>query len=154
MMNLIEQLKKHEGFEPDYYQCTAGKKTIGYGRNVDNNPFTDEEFEMLGRDNFDVIPMTEDEAEILLLNDVRQVEAAITHLLPWNKLSSARQAVCTSMAFNLGTAGFSRFKLMIGAINDAYFDKAAQEMLSSRWAKQVHGRAIELAEQMKTGHWQ
>lgn len=154
MMNLIEQLKKHEGFEPDYYQCTADKKTIGYGRNVDNNPFTDEELIMLGRDNFDVTPMTEDEAEVLLVNDVKKVEASIKQLLPWHKLNSARQAVCTNMAFNLGTGGFSRFKRMVAAINDFYFEKAANEMLDSRWAKQVHGRAIELAEQMKTGHWQ
>ena len=61
MMNLIEQLKRHEGFRSDYYQCSADKKTIGYGRNVDNNPFSSEELKMLGRDEFTAEPMTEDE---------------------------------------------------------------------------------------------
>lgn len=154
MMNLIEQLKKHEGFEPDYYQCTADKKTIGYGRNVDSNPFTSEELKMLGRDNFDVIPMTEDEAEVLLVNDVNKVERAIKSLLPWDRLCPARQAVCTNMAFNLGVNGFSRFKRMIAAVNEGYFTRAAIEMLDSRWSEQVYFRAVELADQMRTGHWQ
>ena len=35
---VIELLKKHEGFRDHVYRCTAGKKTIGYGYNLDANP--------------------------------------------------------------------------------------------------------------------
>jgi lysozyme len=154
MMNLIEQLKRHEGFRSDYYQCSADKKTIGYGRNVDNNPFSSEELKMLGRDVFTVEPMTEDEAEQLLLNDVNGVVSNIDGHLPWVLLGSARQAVCVNMAFNLGVVGFLKFKNMITAINDCYYEKAAVEMLDSRWAKQVGGRSEELAIQMNLGTWQ
>ncbi len=153
MMNLIEQLKQHEGFEPNYYQCTANKKTIGYGRNVENNPFTDAELEILGRDNFDLQQMTEEEAETLVVNDVRKVEGAIRPFLPWNELNNARQAVCINMAFNLGVGGFCRFKRMIQALHDAHYEKAASEMLDSKWAQQVHNRANDLSEQMNKGSW-
>jgi len=153
MMTLIEQLKQHEGFRDNYYFCTASKKTIGYGRNVDNNPFSHAELEMLGRCDFNDQPMTEDEAEQLLLNDVNEIIELIKPNLPWAKLCSARQAVCVNMAFNLGVSGFLKFKNMILALNDAYYEKAAVEMLDSRWAKQVTNRAQELAIQMNLGAW-
>jgi lysozyme len=154
MMNLIEQLKKHEGFEPDYYQCTANKKTIGYGRNVDANPFSTKELNALGRDCFSAEPMTEDEAEMLLENDVNEVIELIKYHLPWDDLTQARKAVCVNMAFNLGVSGFFKFKNMIRAINKACYKEAAIEMLDSRWSKQVGYRAEELAKQMSLGNWQ
>ena len=30
-MDLLEEIKKHEGFEPRVYKCTQGYDTIGYG---------------------------------------------------------------------------------------------------------------------------
>lgn len=153
-MNLIKQLKRHEGFEPDYYICTGGKKTIGYGRNVENNPFSEVELLYLGRSEFGAKPLTEDEAEYLLSNDVNQVIYQIQPMLPWDELSPARQAVCVNMAFNLGVTGFRKFKNMLSALNDCYYEKAAKEMLDSRWANQVGYRADELATQMATGEWQ
>ena len=152
-MNLIEQLKVHEGFEDNFYQCTADKRTIGYGRNVDDNPFTKAELEMLGREDFDLEPMTKDEAEFLLENDVNAVIAKIKPLLPWGDLCPARQAVCANMAFNLGSYGFSKFKNMIKAINEQFYEKASVEMMDSRWARQVSNRANELAIQMHSGNW-
>jgi len=154
MMNLIEQLKEHEGFRSNYYQCSADKKTIGYGRNVDDNPFSEKELKILGRDCFDDKQLTEDEAELLLINDVNEVTALIKDHLPWASLNDARKAVCINMAFNLGVSGFFKFKNMIRALNHQCYKEAAIEMLDSRWAKQVGGRAEQLAMQMSTGKWQ
>lgn len=154
MMNLIEQLQKHEGFVDNYYECTAGKKTIGYGRNVDANPFSSNELAILGRCEFDEEPMTEDEAEQLLLNDVNEIAVLIKDHLPWSELCSARQAVCINMAFNLGVSGFFKFKNMIRAIKKECYKEAAIEMFDSRWASQVASRSDELAMQMSTGEWQ
>ena len=33
-MSLIDDIKKHEGFSPVVYQCTAGYDTIGYGQRI------------------------------------------------------------------------------------------------------------------------
>ena len=30
-MELLKELKRHEGFEPRVYKCTEGVDTIGYG---------------------------------------------------------------------------------------------------------------------------
>ncbi len=148
MMNLIEQLKEHEGFRGSYYLCTAKKKTIGYGRNVDDNPLPD----YLCRD-FDKEPMTEDEAEELLIDDVNKVATQLAKKYPIKHLSTARQAVLINMAFNLGVNGLMEFKKMLQAIKDKDYYEAAIQMLDSKWARQVGSRSDDLAEQMLTGEW-
>ena len=42
-MDGIEQIKKHEGLELKVYTCTAGRLTIGYGRNLEDRGITEEE---------------------------------------------------------------------------------------------------------------
>ena len=148
MMNLIEQLKEHEGFRGSYYQCSANKKTIGYGRNVDANPLPPS----LNRD-FDIEPMTTDEAENLLLEDITHVADVLLSNFNYLHLSSALQSVLINMAFNMGVSGLLLFKNMFKAISNYDFEQAANEMLNSKWAGQVGCRSDELAEQMLTGEW-
>lgn len=148
MMNLIEQLKGHEGFRSNYYQCSANKKTIGYGRNVEANPLP----AYLERD-FDNFPMTHEEAEQLLIEDITNVGNALLRHFNYLHLSNARQAVLINMAFNMGVSGLLLFKKMFKAISNYDFEQAATEMLNSKWAGQVGCRSDELAEQMLTGEW-
>ena len=62
-----------------------------------------------------------------------------------------RQNVLMDMCFNLGTAGLLKFKAMLAAVEARDFDRAADEMLNSAWARQVRGRAQMLPAMMKTG---
>jgi lysozyme len=55
------------------------------------------------------------------------------------------------MAFNLGMPRLNKFKKMWSAIEDKDYDHAAVEMLDSRWAEQVKGRATRLSDIMRTG---
>jgi lysozyme len=134
--NLLDQLKKHEGFRGQVYKCTAGANTIGYGRNLDANP------------------LTPDEAEHLLKNDVAFMVEKLRdkHLLAGH--NEARQAVIVNMAFNIGFAGLMKFKNMLTHYMEHEYHLAAEEMLDSKWARQVGNRAIELSEQMASGEWQ
>ena len=52
------------------------------------------------------------------------------------------------MYFNLGNRLFN-FVNMLKALEDGNYDKVADEMLDSKWAKQVKGRSIELADMMR-----
>jgi lysozyme len=56
------------------------------------------------------------------------------------------------MAFNLGGSKFRKFKKMFAAIKKQDFDLASQEILDSKYAKQVGARANELAEIMQRGY--
>lgn len=81
---------------------------------------------------------------------VKAIEAAQT--FPWfAKLNFARQQVVADMIFNLGLKEFSLFRKMNEALAAGDFKTAAQEMLDSRWHKQVHGRAERLAKAMEDG---
>lgn len=135
MKNLLEQLKRHEGFKGVPYKCSAGKTTIGYGRNLEANP------------------LTETEAEALLINDINAINFALVYQLNFTLISPVRQAVLSNMAFNLGVNGLLKFKNMLAAANSGDYELAAKEMLDSKWARQVGNRAIELSEQMRTGEW-
>ena len=136
VMNTVEQLKKHEGFRQFPYLCTAGKLTIGYGRNLDDKG------------------IDEEEAESLLASDVENAKAAVVRRIATQHCNDARMAVLVNMAFNLGITGLLNFSRMLQAVEKGDFDTAALEMLDSRWARQVPNRAQELAQQMISGEWQ
>ena len=137
---ILQQLKRDEGFRGEPYKCTEGYWTIGFGRNLETNP------------------LTMDEAEILLENDVNHtLERLIAvDLLPSITLDelTPRQAVWVNMAFQMGVSGVLRFKKAIRAYLDEDYRTCAEEMLDSRWSMQTPNRAHRLADQMISGEWQ
>jgi lysozyme len=131
---LKAQLICHEGLLCKPYKCTAGKLTIGVGRNLEDRG------------------ITEQEAEYLLDNDIQAVLKQVSAEIPvFNHLSEVRQSVLLNMAFNLGVNGLKKFKKMLAALCVEEFNLAAQEMLDSKWAEQVGLRAQELADMMSNG---
>ena len=135
-MSLINQLKKHEGLKLNPYQCTAGKTTIGYGRNLDDKG------------------ISVHEAEQMLNADIIDTRSEVSRALPvYNEIIPARQDVLINMAFNMGVHGLLKFKKMIAAIELGDYLYASEEMLNSKWAKQVGSRADELARQMVRGEY-
>lgn len=137
MSKLINQLKRHEGLRLKPYKCTAGKLTIGYGLNLDAG-------------------ITEKEADMLLVMRVDKVSFELLRRLPTSinsVLNEPREGVLINMAFNIGVSGVFKFKKMIAALEVGDYDEAALQMMDSRWAVQVGNRAIELAEQMRTGQY-
>lgn len=130
---LKDQLILHEGLKLKPYKCTAGKITIGVGRNIED------------------IGITEDEARSLLDNDILRVAQELDNALPWwRDLSDVRQRVLLDMAFNIGTPTLMKFKKTLDLIEAKEFEKASVEMLDSRWAEQVGQRARTLSQAMAT----
>lgn len=130
-------IKKHEGFRHFVYKCPAGRYTIGYGRNIDAAGGCG---------------LSMEEAELLLRNDIRRIQEQLGEaLFFFHSLDHVRQAVLISMMYNLGFRGLTSFKRMIVAIIEHKYSLAADEMLDSKWAKQVPKRAKELSEIMRNG---
>ena len=134
-IQIIEQaLVRDEGLRTRPYRCTAGKLTIGVGRNLDD------------------VGITPAEAMALLRNDINVVTVALDARLPWwRTLDEARQHVIINMAFNMGIATLLTFKNTLALIQAGKFEDAAAAMLQSKWARQVGPRARRLAAQMKEG---
>lgn len=131
---LKETLIRHEGLKLKPYKCTAGKLTIGVGRNIED------------------VGITKEEALALLENDIERVVGEIGSRFEWFAgLSDARKEVIVNMVFNLGINGFSKFKNTIDFISTGQYAQAAIEMVESKWADQVGNRAKELSRMMLEG---
>ena len=63
----MRRLEFHEGCWLMPYRCTAGKLTIGVGRCIDTNPFTEEELKAVGDWKHGI---TRNAALMLLRNDI------------------------------------------------------------------------------------
>jgi len=129
-MSLIEQLKRHEGWEAKPYIDTVGIPTFGYG--------------------FTYITLAE--GEMILRNRIETYKQELIATFPWTKkLDSVRFNVLLNMTYNLGIARLSGFVNTLKAVEEGRWEDASRGMLASKWATQVKGRAVELAAQMLTG---
>lgn len=125
---------KYEGLRLKPYRCTAGKLTIGYGRNLDDRGITFEE------------------AEYLLMNDVeRSYQECVNYIDGFLGLDEQRQYVLVDMMFNLGWTRLSKFKNFLSAVKAKDWELAGNHMTDSKWYQQVGRRAIELVRIMRTG---
>ena len=127
-----ELLKKHEGLRLKVYRDSLGILTIGYGRNLESRGITNEE------------------ADMMLENDIKWFTTQLQHELPWfDSKPENVKTVMVNMAFNLGVGGLLGFTHTLSLIENSQYEEAAEAMLKSLWAKQVGGRAIELSELLK-----
>lgn len=118
-----------------------GNPTLGYGR-------------LLSRG------LSEDEADYLLDNDIREGKR-IAELYPWFEgLSDARQGVIVALLVNMGPARFNGFVRMQACLERAEYAGAARELLDSDYAHQVDdgpggkfGRADRYARVLQSGVW-
>ncbi|SNS16590.1 lysozyme [Humidesulfovibrio mexicanus] len=124
---LAKQLLTDEGLKLKPYRCTAGKLTIGVGRNLEDRG------------------ITEDEAMLLLQNDIKRCWGQVVGALPWvlNAPEPVQEAL-VNMCFNLGLAGLLKFKNTLAHLEAGEYELAEMEMLDSAWAKQVGARANRL----------
>lgn len=131
---LKKELRRDEGFRSKPYTDTVGKLTIGVGRNLTDRGIRD------------------DEAELMLSNDVTEVLDDLSNSLAWfDDLDEVRQRALANMAFNLGVTGLLKFKKTLDLIRKEQYDLASKELMNSKWAKQVGARAKRLSYMIRTG---
>lgn len=131
--DVVQDLKKHEGFEGMLYNDHLGNPTIGYGA---------------------LLPLTKGEATLILrfrLNRrVKELSDAVyfLYLLP-----EEAQQVVANMSYQMGVQGVVKFKKMWKALEEGDFEKASIEGLDSLWARQTPNRAKELMGRLRAlGH--
>jgi lysozyme len=138
VQQLARELKRDELDGQDgsgvLYKCPAGKYTIGFGHNIEDNPISARA------------------AEVILQDDIAKAIADCERNFPWfYNLSPVRKRVIINMVFNMGVTGVSKFKKMIAAIENEEYMFAALEMFGSRWYEQVGPRADRLIKMMQEG---
>lgn len=124
---LKTMLVRHEGLKKAPYRDSAGKLTIGVGRNLDDRGVLD------------------CEVALMLDNDIDEARKACLRIFPgFDGIDDNRQHALLDMAFNLGATRLAKFTKMIAAVQARDWKTAAKEMADSEWAKQVGDRALEL----------
>ncbi|XDZ50189.1 glycoside hydrolase family protein [Neisseriaceae bacterium CLB008] len=137
MNKMVAELRRDEGVMPSAYQDSLGWWTIGVGRLIDKRKG--------GK-------LSDDEINYLLNNDIERFSKLLDINIPWwRTLDDVRQRVLLNMAFNLGVNGLLSFKNTLAYVKSGDYTKAASNMLLSKWATQVKGRATRLSEMMRTG---
>ena len=129
-----EEILLDEGIKLRAYRDTVGVPTIGVGHTK-------------GVKDGDII--TKKQAIAFLREDMEDaIEDAKSLCLDWENMSGPRKGVMVNMAFNLGRDRLSGFKNTLRFINERNYARAATNMLLSKWARQVKGRADRLAYRM------
>jgi len=127
-MDLLKEIKRHEGFEPKVYKCTEGVDTIGYGFAIKD------------------LYLDEDIADLILMRKIERLLKRIISTFSWFEESPKEvKFVIANMCYQLGVTGFLKFKKTIYFLETEQYAEASTEMLDSLWAKQTPNRAKELS---------
>ena len=143
--DIKKRIKDHEGCRDNAYDDSLGIATIGWGHMIlpkDNiqlgNKYSIEYLEELFENDF----------KIAFNASIKLIEQYLPNLysqgLPESKTGQIH-GVLIEMIFQMGYPRVSKFKKTLSAMNEGDFNKAADEMIDSRWHDQTPSRAIELS---------
>ena len=150
-----QRLAVHEGFRSKPYRCTSGKLTIGIGRNIEDNPFTEEELRLVDKDYMEK-GITKAQAFAILARDIMQFDFELRKKIPfYANLDDERQYALLDMAFNMGIGnskkGLLSFKKMLSYMGTGFYKQAAAECLNSKYGRELPTRAGRIANTIETG---
>ena len=132
MARINEWIHREEGFRSKPYACSEGVLTFGHGLTY----------------------ITEEESKILVENRIRKIVDQLDRYLNERDISidGFRFDVLTDMCYQLGFDGVIKFKRMFAALRDMDYDRAADEMLNSKWNIQTPERCLKQSMRMRHGY--
>ena len=125
MNELLNRIKEHEGFRSRVYKCTEGYDTIGYGFAIKD------------------LYLSEGISELILKEKVTNLRLRMGKKICWfDEAPREVREVLLEMAYQMGVSGVSKFKNALKHMKNEEWNKAADEMLLSKWSKQVGQRNV------------
>ncbi len=136
---LKERLIANESSDSFAYQDSLGYWTIGVGRCIDKR---------IGRG------LVQSEIDLLLTNDLILAHEELSKYFWYQKQDEVRQGVLIELCFNMGLSHLLGFNHMIEALSKHDYSKASQELIHSKWAKEVsESRVSDLNHRLLTGSY-
>ena len=131
-LELLNSIRKHEGFRSKVYKCSESFDTIGYGFAIKD------------------LVLDEDICNIILQRKLESLIRSIEFEFKWYAdLPNAVKDVMIEMCYQLGVNGVSKFKKTIEHLKNEEWELAAEESLRSKWAKQTPNRAKALSDRIR-----
>ena len=139
---LREEIAADEGEVHEIYLDHLGLATFGIGHLVrDDDP---ESGLPVGT------PVDNDRVVEAFESDIETVLSDCNKLYPdFDDLPEEAQRVIANMMFNMGRPRLSKFKGMKSGVDARDWNRAADEMVDSRWYRQVTNRADRLVERIR-----
>lgn len=142
---IFERLIRHEGRRNCVYVDTEGVKTIGIGH-------------ALPPDAPDTLCWTAREIYDQLHQDIETAEAAayldLANPIWWAHMPRVTRETLIELAFQLGGRGLHGFEHMLDAVRRSQWERAADELLDSKLARETPHRTRELACLLRMGPWE
>ena len=142
--SLIQELIVDEGKINEIYKDHLGYETLGVGHLVLE---TDKEYgQPVGTE------VSDETVTAYLTKDIENICKDLDRNIPfWRDLDEERQRVVANMGFNLGINRLLQFEKFLNALENKDYDEAANQMMDSRWARQVGPRSERLKVRMLSG---
>lgn len=157
MVTLYQMIKRDEGEKLELYLDTEGYQTIGVGHLCVMSSSREKAVahldKILGRSTHGRI--TQQESTLLFNQDVQKSlrEIERTGLMDiYTASNEARRAALVNLMFNLGGPRLLGFRNALKAWRAKDYQKAADEFLDSRWARQVKSRSVRVTECIRNGN--
>lgn len=134
---LHSDLMRDEGMMLTAYFDTLGYKTIGVGHLIKKG----ESFTKI----------TKEQAMDILDKDIEISERNLTTIYPkWVELDEVRQRCMLNLSFNLG-GKLAQFKKFLHSLSLGNYDRAADQLVQSKWYKQVKSRGPRIVYAIRNG---
>jgi lysozyme len=142
LQRLQDDLARDEGVQYKVYRDHLGYLTFGIGHLITVN---DPEYNKpIGT------PVEKSRVTKVFEQDIQLVLQNCQQLYKdFNNLQEEAQLVIANMMFNMGLTRLSKFKKMKAAVDARDWNRAANEMMNSKWHSQVMARANRLIERIQ-----
>ena len=139
---LRKQLEIDEGIKHDIYLDHLGLPTFGIGHLItSDDPESGQE---VGT------PISDERVQSAFETDVVSVIEDCNKLYDdFDELPEEAQQIIANMMFNMGRTRLSKFRGMKRGVDARDWNAAADEMVDSRWYRQVTNRADRLVQRMR-----
>ena len=161
-METRENIKQDEGgYRAEVYLCSAGKLTWLIGRNIEDRPITEQEWDILSDLIREGIGGQREWAEMLFDIECDRLVGELEHLhrVKMATLPDEVQVIITNMLYNMGVTRFNpdRWPNFFAAVTRGDFHEAADQMKYTNalkryhtgWYRQTGTRAIRLVSAMR-----
>jgi len=152
---LYDEVAQFEGVKETVYRDVNGIPHIGVGFNLTRDDAR-RRLKSLGLSYDDVLSgkqsMSQSAIRRLLQCTLEDASRDCHDIFSsFDELDDVRKRALINMAFNLGRPRLRKFVKMIEAVEARDFQRAADEMINSKWYGQVGARAQMLVRMMRTG---
>lgn len=139
---LRQELAEDEGCKYEIYLDHLGLPTFGIGHLItEDDPEYGQEVGTT---------VTQERVQAVFNRDIAvTLEDCFRLYSGFSELPEEVQRIVANMCFNLGYPRLSKFKGMKAAVEEADWNRAADEMVDSKWYKQVPNRARRLEKRMR-----